>query len=342
MVEACVAMADDPDIPADIEPISLLDVTAEPGANAYVLRQLQQPHNNRTLQGALLAAVRKVRQSHFRSDDEWGQLVRSVVEIMAEPTPHPAVLPMAVHLSRSLARHAPQAAALHRSLPTTVIAQRIWSDNRTHQPDARREICRRLAAAAEARLATELPGPDEVLPRLTEELLFSPNIDERLYATMLIAATPYREPLAAAITAEAARLLRCDQAPAGAVLRALTSLNVTSHRQLLHDLLVNPGASSQLAHAAAWATPHCAGQQDEEAWRQVLQLQLRNWQRASSQLNAGILHGLTYGIGTDGHEKLLAEIHGEPLMPQPVRATAAWWLCALRRRRNAAFPARRN
>ncbi|OLB64596.1 MAG: hypothetical protein AUI10_10390 [Actinobacteria bacterium 13_2_20CM_2_72_6] len=325
-----MAIADDPDVPADIEPISLLDVTAEPSANAYVLRQLQQPHSDRALQGALLAAVRKVRQGHFRSGEECAALIRSVAEIMAEPVIHPAVLPVAVQLSRSLARRAPQAAMLYRSLPATATAQRIWSDNRTTEPAARQEICRRLAAAAAARLIVEPDQHDEILPELIEEMLFSPNVDERLYSTMLIAATPYREPLGAAITAAAPGLLRYHQAPAGAVLRALTSLSVASHRQLVHDLLVDPGVSSQLAHAAAWATPHCAGQQDEKAWRRMLDLQLANWRRAPSQIGAGIVHGLTYGIGTDGHEKLLTEIRGAQLVPQPARAAAAWWLSALR------------
>jgi hypothetical protein len=127
VIEACVAITDDPDVPAFIEPISLLDVTADPRANAYVLRQLRRPHNDRALQGALLAAVRKVRLGHFRSNAEWTTLIGAVGEIMAEPTPHPTILPIAVELSRSLARRVPQAAVLYHNLPATATATRSKS-----------------------------------------------------------------------------------------------------------------------------------------------------------------------------------------------------------------------
>ncbi|MEU8820876.1 hypothetical protein [Actinoplanes sp. NPDC048796] len=73
LIEACVDLVEDPHRPAVIEPLSLLDVTADPVANAYVLKQLESPDSDRHHQGALLAAVRKIENGHFRGD-QWERL----------------------------------------------------------------------------------------------------------------------------------------------------------------------------------------------------------------------------------------------------------------------------
>lgn len=329
MVEACVAMAEDPAIPAYVEPITLLDVTARPEANGYVLGQLEKPHNERALQGALLASLRKVKRGHFRREDEWVRLGRAAADIIGQTGHSRIIATTAANLIQSVARCAPRTAA---PMPATTLraATGYLTDTATHS-EARRALCRRLAGSAEARLFDQAGGLDEILPVFVEEMLFSRDFDERLYATMVVAATPYRQPLAAMLATEVTGgMLRRDEHLADAVLRASTLLNGTAHRELVQRILTNPGISCQTAHSAAWATPHCAGQQDELSWRRAVGVQFARWRRDPSQLTAGILEGLAYGIGTDGHRDLLVEIRDAALMPQPARTVAGWWLSAQR------------
>jgi hypothetical protein len=334
VVQACIETAEDPDTPAFIEPISLLDVTPHAAANRYVLDQVHRPNNERSLQGALMAATRKVRAGHFRSAEEWSCLIGAVHEALNQSVRHPAVAPLAMDLGRTLVRRTPLASVLRRDLNEGPEAWRAQPHRRgaTGEVEA---VCERLAVDTIARLPDELGDRDDVLPLLIEEMLFSPNFDERLYSTMLVSATPYREPLAQALMRMATGLLRRDEALASAVLRCLTMLNTTAHRHLVYRTLTDPRASLSVSHAAAWATPHCAGPQEEAAWRRMLDVQFARWQASPTQLGAEILHGLTYGIGTDGHSALLDEIRANPRMPQMARVMAAWWLTNLRRNRRA-------
>ncbi|MEU8820875.1 hypothetical protein [Actinoplanes sp. NPDC048796] len=94
----------------------------------------------------------------------------------------------------------------------------------------------------------------------------------------------------------------------------MTMLGTGVHRPLLLDLLTGPGHDLAVRRAAAWAMPHCGGSFTERQWRLVL----------ARQGDGHVRHGVTYGIGTDGHRRLLDEIAGDPAMPGIVRATARW------------------
>src|SRR5439155_22685497 len=139
-------------------------------------------------------------------------------------------------------------------------------------------------------------------------------------ARMMVGGTPYREPVANVLLAEAAAALARGGGPfLAAALRTLTNLSVDAHRPLIHGILVRPGLTLTVRHAAAWATPHCAGQHPEAAWRRILATQFALWKSAPSNGGESILHGVTYGIGTDGHRRLLAEIRDDPAMPHTAR-----------------------
>jgi len=148
-----------------------------------------------------------------------------------------------------------------------------------------------------------------------------------MIASMLIAATPYRAPVATAIHAQLLTdIARRRNLYPAAALRTLTQLTVDIHRPLIHDILIRPGSAAELRYAAAWATPHCAGHHPVAAWRTILSTQREAWQRNPSALSESILQGIAYGIGTDGHRNLLTQIRDDPNLPASARAIASWLL----------------
>ena len=60
------ALVADPANQIVIEPLTILDLTADGDANRHVLRQLAHPASDRSLRGALLSAVEKIPRRHFR------------------------------------------------------------------------------------------------------------------------------------------------------------------------------------------------------------------------------------------------------------------------------------
>ncbi|XVV16704.1 hypothetical protein ACQP2X_20715 [Actinoplanes sp. CA-131856] len=282
LIEACVDLVEDPRRPAVIEPLSLLDVTADPVANAYVLQQLESPDSDRHHQGALLAAVRKIENGHFQGEQ---------AERLARVLGHTGATGEAGRLL----------GAAHRAY--TQQAQEVVTAEG-----------RRVAAEATARLGE--PGePDPVLAALVSTALDGSAVDRRVFAAMTIAQTPLREPVAEVLLEGCRRdLARRSGGDPTRALQTLTMLGTGVHRPLLLDLLTGPAHDLAVRRAAAWALPHCGGSFSERQWRLVL----------ARQRDEHVLHGVTYGIGTDGHRRLLDEIADDPVMPAIARATARW------------------
>ncbi|MET7424838.1 hypothetical protein [Dactylosporangium sp. NPDC005555] len=324
-VAACIGMAEDLSTTAVIEPLSLLDVTADAAANRYVLRQISRPDSDRAMHGALLAAIRKVGLAHFR-DGEWLQLAACLSSTISDPALDPALAPLAIDVARRLTRRLPNVKSLHRSLSAVDDAHRTWQAGRSAEPQPAQLAGRRIAARAQSRLGTGSGGADAVLAELIGETLFGSNPERRMVASMLLAASPYRRAVAQTlldeITADIAS--RGQTYPLAASLRAITQLNVDIHRPLIRDILIRPGFPAAARHAAAWATPYCAGQQSPAAWRKVLDVQVAAWLRQPSELTEGIVLGIVHGIGTDGQRPLLAAIQSDPALPASARTAASW------------------
>jgi hypothetical protein len=323
-IAACIAMADDPLSPAVIEPLSLLNVTAEAVANQYVLRQIEQPNHNRALHGALLAAVQKVSQAHFR-DSQWTQLRRVVADRGRDQSLDPTLQQLISEVDRRLNQQSPAAVA-HRQAGTS--RQHGGGDLSPRQTLP--SFGDRMAATAQGYLPSDATlDVDDTLPLLVEEAVLDADPDRRLITGMLIAATPYQQPVGRAILDEYRRDLRrrANDMPLS-TLRTLTNLGVDLHRPLIHDILTRPGSNLALRRAAAWATPHCRGPYRENTWRDILFSQFAE-NESSPAAHAELLHGITYGIGTDGHRQLLMEIRDHPGMPAEARSTASWLLASM-------------
>lgn len=327
----CIEVIEDSSSPVFIEPLSLLEIADRPEANRYVLRQLTHPASDRALHGALLASIRKIQDGHFLGDD-WTDLVTGVRGVVADPSLPPAIPPLISEVSRGLRRRGADPVTVGLALPSSAGGRRGRGADPPPQEapvDAvtRRATSVRVALAAQALLADADGVRDDLLVRLTEEALYNTHPDKRLAAAMMIGASPYREPIARAVLTEVmVSLSRREEEFCAAALRTLTNLGADCHRPLIRDMLTRSGFSALLRDAAASALPHCGGRYPVSQWRQILTLQRAAWLRQPSRLAQSILHGITYGLGTDGHRDLLREVRADARLPGLVRATATWLL----------------
>jgi hypothetical protein len=158
-------------------------------------------------------------------------------------------------------------------------------------------------------------------------MLFSGDDDVRLYTILSVAATPYRQPLADALSA-----LLLDphhhhrphpvQAPA---LLAITTLGGAGHRELLRDFLTNPTLSLHLRQSAARAAAHCSGTQSTDDWRRIFAIQRSLWANDRSGAEAEGLDALVSALGTARNTEVLQEIAADHTLPDQTRLSAAWW-----------------
>lgn len=332
---SCIEVIDDTSSPVFIEPLSLLEIIDRPEANRYVLRQLNSPASDRALHGALLASIRKINDGHFLNDD-WAALVTGVRGAVADLALPPAIPPLIAEVGRGLRRRGTDPARLGLFPPASV---RPGGDRPSgRRPAASGQVARRTADAARRSTSVRIalaaqtlladgPAADDLLIRLTDEALHNTHPDKRLAAAMVIGASPYREPIALAVLAEIVGCLsRREEEFCAAALRTLTNLGADCHRPLIRDILTRPGFSDLLRDAAASALPHCGGHYSVAQWREILGLHRAAWLRQPSRLAQSVLHGVTYGIGTDGHRHLLREIRADADLPALVRTTANWLL----------------
>ena len=309
-VDACIGLAEDHRNPAVVEPLSLLDVTAHPDANRHVRATVAAADDGRALYGALLAAIRKIPAGHF-GPDELHDLGGSVATLLADRGLPDPLRPLAAEAGRLLTPGGARPAA-------------VRPVHREPGPFASR-----VAAQAYARMLPVDGRTDRTLTALVAEALHGATVDDRLLASMCLAATPFREPVAHALLEAVTRELQQHRETGlEPALRALTNLRVADHRPLIGQILTGAQFGENARHAAAWALPHCAGAYPESFWRRVLQVQLEAWQRRPYGLGRAILHGVAYGIGTDHHRALLHDIRDDGRLPGEARSTAAWLLTA--------------
>jgi hypothetical protein len=326
-VAGCIAHAADPASLLVVEPLSLLDNTADPAANRYVLRQLKHPDGGRALEGALNAALRKVSRRHFQPQES-DELMMSLTALMDDSATNGAILALSIEVVRRLARQPTYAGIVPRRLPSAAVAHHVWTSRRLAEPGTAQTASTRIAARVRDDEAHDTGDADTTFATLAEQALFVPDPDLNLAAAMMIGATPYRIPFTRTLLDE----VKSDLArqggsyPLATALSVLTLLGVDIHRTLIQDLLTKRGAGATLRQAAAWATPFCPGAFPERTWRQIFDVQVAAWQRNPTTTNGSVLHGVAFGIGTERNRAMLTHIREHPHAPQSARATAASWL----------------
>ncbi|WP_027341435.1 hypothetical protein [Hamadaea tsunoensis] len=294
-VQSCISLVEDRASAAVLEPMSLLDVSASPSANAYILGQLAKPDDQRVLYGAAVAARQKLLRGHFDAAQVRGLLAAA-------------------------AQRMKEGAAGDTLTSLRLLVQGVREPPpRTHVA----EISTRVALQVHGAMAAEREDP--LLVEMIDEALFGIESDARMVAAMCLAATPYRAHVGTALLAEIqAGLVGRDEDFPRRALRTLTTLAVDVHRPLILRILTTPGFNAGVREAAAWALPHCAGRYAETTWRGLLAAYGGAWRRTPSDHLGRVLHGIAYGIGTDDYHGLTEEIRTDPSLPLVARRTAGW------------------
>ena len=329
-IDVCASLAADPRQQVPVELICALDGTDHPDASRHVLAQLTHPTSDKAFYGALLACVRKVRYGHF-TPAERQRLLGVVTDALSGGAYHPDGPPLAAELLRTAApgELAPARRAwLERILGSDPVLSQVLEHGRLVTDAAAAGTVQRITRTALGGLPREAPGyREEIFPGLVDLVLTSPVSDVRLYLSLLLAASPYREPTGRALAGELGRMrLRDSPGLASALLAALRVVGGPGERPLVERLIVAPGLPAPVTVAAAHAIGHVGGSSAGGFWRGAIGLHARRWHQQRDRTSAAVLESLVYGLGMARDLALLRTVAGDQRLPPPVRAAARWWL----------------
>jgi hypothetical protein len=329
LIASCAALAADPSCQVVIEPLAILDQTADADASRHVLAQLTGPSSDRALRGALLAAVGKTRLRHFRPV-QLHTIAAVAADLLPDTDPPGEVGALAAELLRLTAASRIGTAVDRLRGVTDATTRAILAHGSILHPDAAQRVTARILGAATARMHTPLraeAGGDPVLSRLIGDLLFSPDQNQRLLAGQLISATPYRDGVGAALAAElAAAPAARPVSLTSALLAAMPSVGRPADRHLVERFALATGLPAPITDAATWSIGHVPGRSGKQFWLSAVDVHARAWQRTHSPARISALRGLTYSLGIGRDQDLLRVIRADTSMPGPVRTAANWWL----------------
>jgi len=182
---------------------------------------------------------------------------------------------------------------------------------------ARASSCvRRMVSAAAARMPREGPWLyDERLATLVDEMLYSPVSDVRLYAAVVIQATPYREPVAAALGGELSRIAAATHADLSiCIMDALRLLGGAPQRAFVERFTLNPRLPPPVM-AAARNLGHLGGTREDRYWMRAVHLQGQLAMRHQSPASNATLRGLVCALGMARNDPMLARIRDRHEIP---------------------------
>lgn len=328
-IAACASLASDRSNLIFIEVISALDSTNHKDASRHVLAQLRNPTNDRALVGALLACVRKVQRRHFTLVE-----LRYIAAVTAELLSHTGAANHATTLARELLRTI--SPGVHTGLAAH-LARRVYVPSTVGNPDAESAtedfegnwlITNGVVNAATTAIPDTPWVHDDILARLVHDTLFHPILDVRFYAALLIKATPYRKPIADALSVELKNALGSGRTGFAIVLvDALRTLGGPAQRLLLETITLSPSVPRAVSESAAFAVGHVPSVDEGSTyWVNALQHHAGRQATSVSNGNGSILSGLVYGIGIARHDRLLTALRTDFSLPFEVRSAASWWL----------------
>ena len=326
-VAACASLAADHSNQIFVEPLSVLDASAHPDAGNHLLRQLVDPTNELARYGALLGCVRKLRYRHF-TGPQLHRLVPVVNALLEDPAARKDVQPLAVELMRHLPADLliDRRTELNRAISGDRLLRRVFKAGRLMERETARVTVARIVRSTLAGLFRELPHfRDQMLPMLVDEMLFHPVLDIRLYAAMLLAATPYREPLAAALATELTAVPHATETTQ-AMLEALRILGGQEQRPLVERLITATGVRPPVVVAAARAIGHMRGRSSDRFWVRAITHHVTPAPAAVGGPHHLALSGLVYALGLARDQRMLRMVASHPAVPAGPRAAAVWWL----------------
>jgi hypothetical protein len=325
VVAACTALAADRTNQVFIEPLTVLEMCPHPDAARHLVRQVVGPTNDHARRGAWLAVAEKMGRGHFGEADIT-TLSRHAVEVLSDDN----------HITSQLA-----AADLLRQVPRTMVGQtegrllsairgnvatrNVLHSGRTAPAESTATVVANIRSAAIRWLPRDVLEPDRMLDAILEDLLFHPHITRKVIAAQLIAATPYRNPIALALGAELRRRsVLADPPLAISMISGLPRPGEVDIRQtVVEDLVLASGIAPAIGEAAAWKLGHIHAAIAESFWNDAF---ARHLPRASTASGASTVRGLVYALGRQGRATLLRRLQGDVTLPAPVRTAATWWL----------------
>jgi hypothetical protein len=323
-VAACASLAADHTNQVFVETVSALDASPHPDAAAHVLKQLINPTNDRAQYGALLACVRKLRFGHF-TEPQVRRLVPIVTDFAAVEAHHEDNRLLAAELIRRIPADLP--ADVRRRLRHAASPSAAPGGAAT-EFGPRRALAERIANTTVAGTAKEIPRfPDTLLPDLIEEMLSSPVFDVRLYAALLLFATPYRAPLATALATELSKQVSNGGIEVTrALLEALRILGSDKQRPLVERLTVAAGLPASVTLSATSAIGHLGGSSPDHYWAHAIDQHVHHWSQTRSAVSSSAVEALIYGLGITRNDVLLQRLRSRSDLPSAARSAASWWL----------------
>ncbi|MEU1404094.1 helix-turn-helix transcriptional regulator [Streptomyces sp. NPDC005728] len=341
-VGVCAGVAEQAEHAGLIETVCALDGSPHPDASRAVLRQLTDPTTPDSFYGALLAGERKTRKRHLTAA-QTATLI-DVVDAVLGSGPRgapslPAVEAAAVLLHRlPLGRaHAARLADVCADRPTP---HAILTHGALTDPAA--------ASVVVARVLAHLPTGDvparsvAVLGGVLDDLLHHPVADVRLYAAILLRASPYGPGVARALAEELRQsaTVRAEQR-AIPMLHALRVLGGPEQRAVVAGLTLARGLPPGVVSAAVHALGHIGGRSPESYWRAVFRHHAPDAREATAVPGTadsdGVLKRLIYGFAMAGELDLLTRLVAEHAQALPAQRLSAWWTSLARHIRDSAL-----
>lgn len=324
-IAVCAGVAEQPEYAGSIEAVCALDGSGHPDAGRAVLRQLTDPTTSDTQYGALLAAARKTRKHHFTAD-QTRELVDVIDGVLIGPrASHPS---SAVEAAAVLLHRLPLSAA-HTAQLTTSAADRgsavqaiITYGSSSDPATAAVTVSRVLARLGDDDAPAQATA---VLGTLIDALLHHPVADARLYAAMMLCASPHGPRIAAALATDLHQAATArTEARAVPMLHALRVLGGADQRAVVADLSLAPGLPHAVSLAAVHALAHIGGRSPETYWRAVFHQQVRVAMGAAEQHR--VLKRLVYGFAMGGELDLLTRLVAEhQSRTTPAQHLSGWW-----------------
>jgi len=327
-VDVCASIARDPSCGTPVEVIAALDGSSHPDAQRHVLAQLVRPSGACAFYGALLASARIVRERRFTPVQLTA--LATVAGGLVDAADQHEARALAAEILRQLSDQTRDTAVSRltsRAAPGDAV-QSVLASGRLASAHVSRVVCDRLVHRTFGMLDRDLPHSDDrLLTVLVDDILHHPVFDVRLYTSMLIAATPYRRALAAALAAEFSdpRIWHNIQLSL-TILNALRILGGPAERLVVERIAVAAGVPVEVTNAATHALGHIGGRSPQRYWAESLSHCLALAGASPGTDRHVAVTNLTYAVGMAGERTLLQQMRTDDRTPWSARATAAWFL----------------
>jgi hypothetical protein len=157
---------------------------------------------------------------------------------------------------------------------------------------------------------------DPLLEPILFQAIFSTNIDLRVRASSVLAASPFREAVANGI----GQLLSADLGKVGSAVAplagALGELGESEHRAVLESLLVKARFDAGVVSAVATALGHLPGTTPATLWTGLL---------SASEADESTHRAVLYAAGMNRDSAFLDLVDANPSYSEQVRSGARWW-----------------